>query len=135
MNQGKYYLQLAALILSLSLLYVTKANAETNTSNQVAASLSQLVFPLGVAVLHSDIGTHISTRIKPTMSSGRTPMVRWEVANDAQFTEVIEKGYSKTSTEQGYKVAVNMNPPKHAQTYFFRFQHNGIYSSVGTLTH
>ena len=130
----KQYLQLAALLLSLSLLYATKATAATPPNQTAHSALSSLVFPHGVAVKQTYTGVEITTRIKPTLSSGRTPMIRWEVSKQANFAELALKGHTKTSASEQYEVAIDMSALAPTETLYFRFEHNGVYSNIGQLT-
>ncbi len=71
-----------------------------------------------------------STQIKPTISSGRSPVVRWEVSVDLGFQAIVKKGHFRTSENENYRVDVNVDNLDLDQDYFYRFKHNGVYSNI-----
>lgn len=56
-------------------------------------------------------------------------MVRWELAGDAQFKHIVQKGEARASVPKGHSVHIKVQGLQPAQTYYYRF-HCGDYSSA-----
>ncbi len=81
------------------------------------------------------------TRVTPTdeatpgSGKGKQVTVRWEVAKDAAFRDVVSKGSFPTGPSRDHTVKVDATGLRPATRYFFRFLYGGVASRTGrTLT-
>lgn len=75
------------------------------------------------------------TRVLPGDGEHRQVLVRWQVAEDAEFTSVVSHGETQTSQSQDYTVKVDATGLKPKQHYYYRFLVEGLSSPIGrTLT-
>ena len=79
----------------------------------------------------------IWTRVTPTSAStpgsGRGPRVtvRWEVAEDEGFRDVVRSGRFETGHSRDHTVKVDVTGLAPATWYFYRFEYDGVTSRVG----
>jgi alkaline phosphatase D len=77
------------------------------------------------------------TRITPTATAspgsgtGPTVRVRWEVARDAAFRQVVRQGSASTGPDRDHTVKVDVDGLFPATTYWYRFSYVGSTSRVG----
>lgn len=77
------------------------------------------------------------TRVTPTAASrpgsGKGPrvQVRWEVATDKRFRNVVRDGRFATSASRDHTVKVDATGLKPARWYWYRFTHDGVHSPAG----
>ena len=57
--------------------------------------------------------------------------VKWEIAKDRQFTQIIQSGLSLAVPALAYSVHAEVNPLPANQWFFYRFQVGGQMSAVG----
>src|SRR5690606_25418366 len=57
--------------------------------------------------------------------------VRWEVAADQSFQNIICKGICSTSLKRDYTVKIDVDSLKAGTHYFYRFWYKGEYSPIG----
>lgn len=110
----------------------------TLTTAAEAAGGSHRVFGHGVAsgdpLPHAVV---IWTRVTPTAAStpgsGRGPQVRvrWEVARDARFREVVRRGSFTTGPARDHTVKVDVTGLRPATWYHYRFHLDGATSRTG----
>jgi len=80
----------------------------------------------------------IWTRVTPTRAatpgSGRGPRVgvRWEVATDRRFRDVVRRGRFVTSAARDHTVKLDVSGLQPETTYYYRFIARGQRSPVGT---
>lgn len=70
------------------------------------------------------------TRLSPSDLSARLE-VSWEIATDASFTQVAQRGKVQTSAAQDFTVKVDANQLKPNQRYYYRFKFGSKTSPVG----
>ncbi len=79
----------------------------------------------------------IWTRVTPTPAStpgsGKGPRVtvRWEVAADEEFRDVVRSGRFETGHSRDHTVKVDVHGLAPATWYFYRFEYDGVASRVG----
>ena len=77
------------------------------------------------------------TRVTPTPEatpgSGKGPRVsvRWQVAKDRGFTEIVAKGSFATSAVRDHTVKLEAKGLRPRTTYYYRFLYKGVASRVG----
>ncbi|WP_439100380.1 alkaline phosphatase D family protein [Congregibacter sp.] len=71
------------------------------------------------------------TRVLPGDGKPGPLAVGWEIAKDAQFKTVVNKGTAVTSEQRDYTVKVDATGLKPKETYFYRFNARGAFSPVG----
>ncbi len=77
------------------------------------------------------------TRVTPTPDatpgSGKGPRVsvRWQVAKDRGFTEIVAKGSFATSAARDHTVKLEAKGLRPRTTYYYRFLYKGVASRVG----
>ena len=77
------------------------------------------------------------TRVTPTPQatpgSGKGPKVgvRWQVAKDRRFTQVVAKGSLTTGAARDHTVKLEAKGLRPRTTYFYRFLYKGVASRVG----
>lgn len=82
-------------------------------------------------------GAIIWTRVTPTADSapgsgtGPTVAVRWEVAEDADFRRIVQRGAVPTGPDRDHTIKVEVRGLKPATTYSYRFWLDDRSSSVG----
>ena len=82
-------------------------------------------------------GVLLWTRVTPTPTStpgsglGPTVEVRWEVAEDASFTRIVQSGSFATGPERDHTVKVEVSGLAPGTGYHYRFALDGIHSAVG----
>ena len=80
----------------------------------------------------------IWTRVTPTRAatpgSGKGPRVgvRWEVATDRRFRDVVRRGRFVTSSARDHTVKLDVTGLQPETTYYYRFIARGQHSPVGT---
>ncbi len=72
----------------------------------------------------------IWTRVTPQVQMDKIS-VEWQVAEDAEFTNLVQSGMHATSLEKDYTVKVIVNGLKPGTDYFYRFKSMKRYSSTG----
>jgi alkaline phosphatase D len=107
------------------------------TSEAVAAPANRY-FKHGVA--SGDPHPHsviLWTRVTPTPQatpgSGKGPRVsvRWQVAKDRRFTDIVAKGTFTTSAARDHTVKLEAKGLRPRTTYYFRFLYKGVASGTG----
>lgn len=103
-------------------------------------SLQKYPFTLGVASGDPlPDGFVIWTRLapEPLERASGMPMqsvpVRWEVATDDNFTEIVAKGDTLARPELGHSVHIEVAGMQPARRYWYRFMHGDAISPVGTV--
>ncbi len=82
-------------------------------------------------------GILLWTRVTPTAESqpgsGAGPRVdvRWEVARDAAFQQIVRSGSASTGPDRDHTVKVDVDGLAPATAYWFRFDLDGTFSGVG----
>ncbi len=77
------------------------------------------------------------TRVTPTPEatpgSGKGPKVsvRWQVAKDRRFTDIVAKGSFTTSAARDHTVKLEAKGLRPRTTYYYRFLYKGVASRVG----
>ena len=77
------------------------------------------------------------TRVTPTPEatpgSGKGPKVsvRWQVAKDRRFTDIVAKGSFTTSAARDHTVKLEAKGLRPRTTYYYRFLYQGVASRVG----
>lgn len=71
----------------------------------------------------------IWTRVTPEVN--KTVQVKWKMATDQQFKNVIKSGKESTSSSKDYTVKVDVKGLKASQTYYYQFEALGGKSIVG----
>jgi len=71
------------------------------------------------------------TRVLPGDGRATELEVRWEIAADEQFAQLVSSGVSSTSSVQDYTVKVDAAGLQPGTAYFYRFSAQGVYSAVG----
>ncbi|MES2090279.1 MAG: alkaline phosphatase D family protein, partial [Pseudomonadota bacterium] len=72
------------------------------------------------------------TRVTPIIPRADAKVrVRWEIARDARFRDVVSKGHAVTSAAADYTVKVDALGLQEATTYYYRFKCNEAESPVG----
>ena len=102
--------------------------------------LQKYPFTLGVASGDPlPDGFVIWTRLapEPLERASGMPMqsvpVRWEVATDDNFTEIVAKGDTLARPELGHAVHIEVAGMQPARRYWYRFMHGDAISPVGTV--
>lgn len=57
--------------------------------------------------------------------------VFWQVATDKQFKRVVKSGVVTTSRAKDHTVKVDVGGLQSGSTYYYRFQHGGVFSPIG----
>ena len=92
------------------------------------------LFGLGVASGDpASDGMVLWTRLMP---SGAQPLlaeqtVRWELAHDAQFAQIVQRGESMAAPDWGHSVHVDVRGLQPDRWYYYRFISNGQVSRTG----
>lgn len=79
----------------------------------------------------------IWTRVTPTAASrpgsgaGPRVAVRWEVARDSKFVNVVKRGSFATTAARDHTVKLAPSGLKPGTWYFYRFSYKGVFSRVG----
>lgn len=68
---------------------------------------------------------------RATPSREETLRVRWEVATDAGFSQLVASGEATTSAAADYTVKVDVTGLQPGRSYFYRFRHGEAVSPVG----
>ncbi len=82
-------------------------------------------------------GVLLWTRVTPTPPAtpgsgvGPTVTVRWEVATDARFDQVVRRGEAVTGPARDHTVKVDVTGLQPATWYHYRFRYDGVTSRVG----
>jgi alkaline phosphatase D len=104
----------------------------------VEPSVPSGAFSLGVASGDpTPDGVVLWTRLAPAplTATGGMPedriLVRWQVAADPDFAELVADGLVKTSPEVAHSVHIELDGLAPATTYWYRFTTNGQVSPVG----
>lgn len=71
------------------------------------------------------------TRVTPGRVTRETIPVRWEVARDAAFADVVARGLARTNASRDFTVKVDPAGLAPATTYYYRFLSLGRASPVG----
>ncbi|MBY5979696.1 alkaline phosphatase D family protein [Ferrimonas balearica] len=131
MKQGfsrRHFLKASALGTGSAVLSMGLAGCSDDDNDEVAqASVS---FLHGVA--SGDPTTNaliLWTRVTPEQEGEIT--VSWEVASDANFTQLVTTGSTTTSAERDYTVKVDAVGLESGQSYFYRFSSGQVVSPVG----
>ena len=69
------------------------------------------------------------TRITTSQPGEQT--VRYQVADDPAFEHIILDDWTITNADRDYTVKVDVFLPESNQTYYYRFQHQGVWSMIG----
>jgi alkaline phosphatase D len=117
---------------------VAGAGALTLTGAGAADAAESGYFVHGVASgdPHPD-GVVLWTRVTPTPEAtpgsglGPAAEVRWEVARDRRFRQVVRSGRFRTDASRDHTVKLEATGLEPATTYYFRFLHRGTASRPG----
>ncbi|KAA5833508.1 alkaline phosphatase D family protein [Saccharopolyspora hirsuta] len=117
-------------------------SALANALAMPGAGVRRLADPFTLGVASGDPlpdGVVLWTRLapKPTADDGLGGMpdkvvpVQWEVAEDEQFTKVVQSGEAQAAPELGHSVHVELEDLRPGAEYFYRFRAEGEISPVG----
>lgn len=115
----------------------TSADVSTTSTSLPPAPFDVDPFTLGVASGDpSTISVILWTRLAPDPSNGGgvgevDVPVRWEVATDTEFVDIVSSGDTVASSRYGHSVHVDVSPPVGAVVYY-RFRVGRFTSPVGT---
>ncbi|MEE4203498.1 MAG: alkaline phosphatase D family protein, partial [Halieaceae bacterium] len=71
------------------------------------------------------------SRVLPGDGQLRDLQVRWEVAEDLNFSRIVAQGRAATGAHRDYTVKVDAAGLAPGKTYFYRFSSEGVVSPVG----
>ena len=71
------------------------------------------------------------TRALPGSGENKALSVRWQVASDAEFSQVVAEGETRTDVKRDYTVKVDAKGLQPDARYFYRFSVEGRYSATG----
>ncbi len=71
------------------------------------------------------------TRLNDESVKGRSERVRWELATDPGFENVLQKGKVKSQRDSDFSVKVLVEDLEPGQTYYYRFEADDVYSEPG----
>ncbi len=108
-----------------TLLGAAAATAALRCSHDAAADAT---FPQGIA---SGDPTPDSVLLWTRVESDREETVRWELARDERFRDVVAKGEVATSADRDHTVRVDATGLSAGTTYWYRFSARGVTSPVG----
>jgi len=72
----------------------------------------------------------IWTRVTPASAAG-APMVSWQMARDAKFTQIVGRGEQQTGAERDFTVKVDVAGLAPGTTYYYRFAAGKDASPIG----
>jgi len=70
------------------------------------------------------------TRVTPKAPAG-SASVRWQVARDPKFAQIVTRGETATGAERDFTVKVDASGLQPGSTYYYRFEALGARSAVG----
>ncbi|MDP3716383.1 MAG: alkaline phosphatase D family protein [Acidobacteriota bacterium] len=70
------------------------------------------------------------TRVTPTAPAG-SMSVRWQVARDPRFTQIVSRGDTTTGAERDFTVKIDASGLQPGNTYYYRFESLGARSAIG----
>ena len=75
----------------------------------------------------------IWTRVNAEEADSALPVqVQWQVASDAQFTDILHDESTRVTAETHYTLKVDVVNLQPGMTYYYRFVSNGMTSDAGT---
>ncbi|MEN3159175.1 alkaline phosphatase D family protein [Alkalimonas sp. NCh-2] len=84
--------------------------------------LSAVVFSHGVASGDASQSAIILwTRAIPTLATENTITLAWQLATDAEFSELVRSGQASTSAEKDFTVKIDVQQLVAGQRYYYRF--------------
>ena len=102
------------------------------SSGRPAPRTRAATFPLGVASGDPlPDGVVLWTRLAPDPSRPRRVDVRWEIADDEQFTRVVRSGATAAPRELGFSVHAEVTGLSPGRDYWYRFNAGGDASAIG----
>ncbi|MER7079343.1 alkaline phosphatase D [Saccharopolyspora kobensis] len=117
-------------------------SALANALAMPGAGVRRLADPFTLGIASGDPlpdGVVLWTRLapKPTADDGLGGMpdkvvpVQWEVAEDEQFSKIVQSGEAQAAPELGHSVHVELEGLRPGAEYFYRFRAEGEISPVG----
>jgi alkaline phosphatase D len=111
-------------------------------SGRVLAQMAFEAYPFTLGVASGDPlpdGVVLWTRLAPRpLEGGGMPMasveVGWEVAREATFANIVQKGVAVARPELGHSVHVEVNGLEAGREYFYRFRAGREVSQIGRTT-
>lgn len=73
----------------------------------------------------------IWTRLTPSASSEGDLELRWEMARDSDFRNIVRDGRAATGPGRDYTVKLDVTGLEPGETYYYRFRHGEVMSPVG----
>jgi len=70
------------------------------------------------------------TRVTPRAAAD-APVVSWQVARDARFTQVVSRGETQTGSARDFTVKVDVTGLEAGTAYYYRFESQGARSAIG----
>jgi len=70
------------------------------------------------------------TRVTPRAVTD-APVVSWQVARDAKFTQIVSRGQTQTGTARDFTVKVDVTGLEAGTAYYYRFESQGARSAIG----
>lgn len=138
MQRRDLILQLSRAAAVLAWQQVFAPGVRAQTPDDTGWSESAEVFTLGVASgepLPDAVVLWTRLAPKPLQADGGMPSqsvpVRWEVALDARFTQIVRQGVAVADPGVAHSVHVVADGLQAGQTYFYRFDAGGQRSPVG----
>ncbi|GGF27569.1 alkaline phosphatase D [Halobacillus andaensis] len=131
------FLQGAGKVAGLSLGMVIAQSMGGVSVDAEEESFNSYPFTLGVASgdpLSDSVILWTRLAIDPLHGGGmpnRTISVRWEIAKDENFRQLVQRGTEMASPELAHSVHVDANGLESDTSYFFRFKVGQDYSPVG----
>ena len=86
------------------------------------------LFSHGVA---SGDPTHSSVVIWTRINTSGNATVSWQLAADSDFRQILQQGNLETSAAVDHTVKVEVDYLQAGETYYYRFQHEGVTSEPG----
>lgn len=71
------------------------------------------------------------TRVLPGSGQAESLSVEWQVANDQRFSNIVSSGNTVTGPERDFTVKIDASGLEPGQTYFYRFNAQGVSSPIG----
>ncbi len=128
----------AAAVAATATGFGSAAQAQTTTTTNPGRALPSGLFSLGVASGEPTAdGFVLWTRLAPQPLAERGGMpdreviVRYEIAEDANFTRVVRRGVDGTDTDDAHSVHAEVFGLRPGREYFYRFRVGNELSPVG----
>jgi len=130
----KLLLPLLLFTLFLSTSYLVNAQKSFTRSDDMRKSIQETFSPFYHGIASGDPTQNsviLWTRITPESFDEDSLNVRWFIASDTSFTDIIQHGDFNTFADRDYTVKVDVQNLEPQTTYYYLFQFNGISSMTG----